>query len=113
MPTKIFLTILYILFFFIFLFSCNDNHAPVIEQFICDSDSVKTGNSANFEVIITDADGDVTHCYWLFDGDRKPEYDRKTKITWIAPNTPGSVMISVEVDDGTDDTSFAKEIIVY
>ena len=105
--------ILFLALFVAIFIACNKNSAPVIEAFITESDSVKTGSSVNFEVIISDADNDPTQCYWFFDGKLKTEYSRKPKITWVAPNTPDNVIIKVVVDDGTEETSLTKTIFIY
>ena len=113
MPSKTCIKFFCLFLLAIAMVSCNKNNAPVIEAFITDSDSVKTGSSVNYEVIITDADNDPIRIYWVFDGKLKQEYSQKTKITWVAPNTPGSVFIKVVVDDGTEETSKTKTIYVF
>lgn len=113
MLSKLFLKILLISSLVLINFSCNENHPPVIEEFICDSDSVKMGESVFFEIIITDADNDPTKCFWFFNNKRIPEFDLKTKVNWTSPRTVGPVSIKVEADDGTNETTYTKTITVY
>ncbi len=96
-----------------FQISCQSNHTPVIEDLYCEFDSVKPGQSVNLEVTVTDADNDLTKCYWFFNGKRDPNFDHKTKITWVSPNTLGDITIKVVVDDGKSETFCTKKIVVY
>jgi hypothetical protein len=113
MPSKANIKIFCLFVLALVVFSCKKNNPPVIESFITETDSVKTGSSVNFEVIVTDADNDPIQIYWVIDGKLKTEYTQKYKIIWVTPNTPGNVFIKVVVDDGTVENSVTKTLFIF
>lgn len=99
--------------FITLMLGCVQNHPPTIESIIGLSDSIRINQEVEFEAIIIDEDNDVTRCYWFFNGVRAPEFDRKTKITWRAPNQAGTVAFELIVDDGKSESSYCLSLNVY
>jgi hypothetical protein len=82
------------------------NRPPVIERLSAESTSVRPGEDIAIECVASDPEGDELSYHWsassgiiLGEGSR---------VTWIAPNAPGTYVITVEVSDGRDTVSSPK-----
>lgn len=74
------------------------NTAPVINSFQADPVSVNPGGQINLVVSATDVEGKaLTYTYQTDGGSITGTGD---KVTWTAPETAGSYVISVDVSDG-------------
>jgi hypothetical protein len=77
------------------------NSPPVIQSIIANPSSVYPGGSSNLIVDATDGDGDTLTISWDSGGNGSIT-GSGSSVTYAAPSTPGSYVLSVTVDDGTD-----------
>ena len=97
-----------------FCLSCSQeatNTSPIIDRLIVPSE-VLVGVKTEFHVIARDSDGDSLSYTWSINQGQTVESSSRT-ATWVAPDQPGSFIVSVFVSDGiSEPTTRSKQILV-
>ena len=73
------------------------NHPPVIESLTAEPSPVKQGKTSTIECVASDPDGDELSYLWS--AARGNISGQGSAVTWTAPNTCGSYVITVTVAD--------------
>jgi len=97
-----------------FCLSCSQeatNTSPIIDRLIVPSE-VLVGVKTEFHVIARDSDGDSLSYTWSISQGQTVESSSRT-ATWVAPDQPGVLTVSVFVNDGiSEPTTRSKQILV-
>ncbi len=88
--------------FLLFLTSgCEKNQAPIIQNIIPSSTSLKAGESINLSVSTSDPDGDALIFLWEATDGQITTANDLNSISWTAPLNAGLYFCKVSVNDGS------------